>query len=120
VRATTRISGWWLFFVAQTALGEAFMTQQWTYLLLMKSELHAEMRVFQLVSNQQVSMVAFSGRRSGALLSMTFIVEADQKIAKRLEALLYRLQPILRVACFPPERAPASEQDYGQFREGAD
>lgn len=96
------------------------MTQQWTYLLLMRSELHAEMRVFQIVNNQQMSMVTFSGRRSGELLTMTFIVEADEKLAKRLEALLYRLQSILRVDCFPPERAPATEQDYGQFREGAD
>ena len=76
------------------------MTQQWTFLLLIKSELHAEMRVFQLVNNQQTSMVTFSGRRSGELLTMTFIVEVEERIAKRMEALLYRLQPILRVDCF--------------------
>ena len=76
------------------------MTEQWTFLLLMNSELHAEMRVFQLVNNQQASMVTFSGRRSGELLTMTFVVEADERMAKRMEALLCRLQPILRVDCF--------------------
>lgn len=96
------------------------MTQQWTYLLLMRSELHAEMRVFQLVNNQQTSMVTFSGRRAGELLTMTFIVEADEKIAKRIEALLYRLQPILRVDCFPSQRGSAAEQDREQLHEGAD
>ncbi len=114
-------SGWWLsFFVAETALGEAFMMEQWTYVLLMKSELHAEMRVFQLVNNQQTSMVTFSGRRSGQLLTMTFCIEADERLAKRIEALLYRLQPILRVDCFPSEGRSAAERDHEQFREGAD
>lgn len=76
------------------------MTQQWTYLLLLKSELHAEMRVFLLVNSQQLSMVSFFGRRSGKLLSMSFLVEADEKVARQMEALLYRLQPIQRVDCF--------------------
>ena len=31
---------------------------------------------------------------------MTFLVEADEKVARRMEALLYRLQPTLRVDCF--------------------
>lgn len=96
------------------------MTQQWTYLLLMRSELHAEMRVFQLVNNQQVSMTTFSGRRAGELVTMTFIVEADERIAKRMEALFYRLQPMLRVDCFPIERRSAADQDPDQLREGAD
>ena len=74
---------------------------QWTYMLLMKSELHAEMRVFQLVNNQQASMVTFSGRRSGKLLTMTFIIEMDEGKAKRIEALLWHLQAILRVDVFP-------------------
>ena len=76
------------------------MTQQWTFLLLMNAELHAEMRVFQLINNQQAPMATFSGRRSGELLTMAFIVEVDEKLAKRMEALLHRLQPILRVDCF--------------------
>lgn len=96
------------------------MTQQWTFLLLLKSELHAEMRVFQLVNNQQVPMVTFSGHRSGGLLSMTFIVEADERMAKRMEALLYRLQPILRVDCFQDRQGSTAEKDHEQFREGAD
>lgn len=94
------------------------MKQQWTFLILMKSELHAEMRVFQLASNQQVSMTTFTGRRSGELLTMTFVVKADEKQAKRIEALLYRLQPMLRVDCFLSERRDAAERD--QFREGTD
>ena len=96
------------------------MMQQWTYLLLVKSELHAEMRIFQLVNNQQTPMVSFSGRRSGELLAMTFIVEADEKLAKRMEALLYRLQSILRVDCFPCERESAAREDHELFSEGAD
>lgn len=96
------------------------MTQQWTYLLLMKSELHAEVRVFQLVNNQQTSMATFSGRKSGELLTMTFIVEADERMARRIEALLYRLQPILRVDCFPSRRGSETKSDHEQFREGAD
>lgn len=76
------------------------MTQQWTFLLLLKSELHAEMRVFQLVNNQQLSMTTFSGRRSGELLTMTFLVETDEKVARRIEALLWRLQSVLRVDRF--------------------
>lgn len=96
------------------------MTQQWTFLLLMNSERHAEMRVFQLVNNQQVSVVAFLGRRAGELLTMTFVVDADEKMAKRIEALLYRLQPILRVDRFPSERAKVAEQDHEQPLGGAD
>lgn len=96
------------------------MTQQWTYLLLMRSELHAEMRVFQLINNQQVPMITFSGHRSGELLTMTFIVEGDEKVAKRIEALLYRLQSILRIDSFLSERRSAVEPDQEQFREGAD
>ena len=96
------------------------MTQQWTFLLLMNAELHAEMRVFQLINNQQTSMVTFSGRRSGGLLTITFIVEADQKLAKRMEALLYRLQSILRVDCVPCDRSGEADSDQEQFREGAD
>lgn len=96
------------------------MTQQWTYLLLMKSELHAEIRVFQLINNQQASMITFSGRRSGELLTKTFIVEADEGKAKRIEALLYRLQPILRLDCFPSEGGGSvAEHDHEQFPEGA-
>jgi hypothetical protein len=96
------------------------MTQHWTYLLLMRSELHAEMRVFQLVNNQQLSMVTFSGRRAGELLTVVFVVEAEEGKAQRMEALLYRLQSILRVDYFPSERAKAAEQDREPFPEGAD
>jgi hypothetical protein len=78
------------------------------------------MRVFQLVNNQQTSMVAFSGRRAGELSTMTFVVEADERTAKRIEALLYRLQPILRVDCFPSDRGSVAGQDHEQFSEGAD
>ena len=95
------------------------MMQQWTYLLLIKNELHAEMRVFQLVNNQRASMVTFSGRRSGELLTMTFLIEADERIARRIEALLYRLQPILRVDCFLSEGTSAREY-HEQIQEGAD
>jgi hypothetical protein len=96
------------------------MTQHWKYLLLIKSELRAEMRVFQLVNNQQVSMITFSGRRSGEFLTMTFIVEAEERMAKRMEALLYRLQSILRVDCFPSEREGEGDQGREEFLEGAD
>lgn len=96
------------------------MTHRWTYLLLMRSELHAEMRVFQLVNNQQVPMVTFFGSRSGELLTMTFIVEAEERIAKRIEALLYRLQPILRIDCFPSEMVSAAEQNRDHYRDGSD
>lgn len=82
---------------------------QWTYLLLMKSESHAEMRVFQVVNNQQVSILAFVGRRSGNVLFMTFVIETDELKAKRIEALLYRLQAILRVDVFPVEKSEAKE-----------
>jgi len=34
--------------------------------------------VFQVVDNQQVPVVDFSGRRAGNLLTMTIIVEADE------------------------------------------
>lgn len=96
------------------------MTQRWTFLLLMNAELHMEMRVFQVVNNQQTPMVTFSGRRSGEFLTMTFLVEADERAARRIEALLYRLQSILRVECFPPERRSTIDRDCEQFSEGAD
>lgn len=112
------------------------MTQHWTFLLLMNGELHAEMRVFQLVNNQQTPMVTFSGRRSGELLTMTFLVEADERVARRIEALLYRLQSILRVDCFsmsavthdrsgvPREEGHTDSRvapgDLDEFHEGAD
>lgn len=82
---------------------------QWTYLLLMRSELHAEMRVFQVVNNQQVPTLAFYGRRTGNVLSITFVIETDDLKAKRIEALLYRLQSILRVDAFPTQEFEAKQ-----------
>ena|SRR5579862_2405786 len=77
---------------------------EWTYLFLMKNEVHAEMRVFQVVDNQQVSILAFSGRRAGKVLTMTLIVEADKTKAKRIDALLAGLHAVLRVDAAPIKR----------------
>ena len=78
---------------------------QWTYLVLMNPGVHAEMRVFQVVDNQQVLIVEFSGCRSGDLLTMTIVIEADEPKARRIEALLWRLPSILRVDTFASDRS---------------
>lgn len=102
---------------------------RWTYLLLINSDVHAEMRVFQVVDSQQVPVLEFSGRRSGGLLTMTVVIESDEPRVRRIEALLARLQPILRVDCFPAgtvirgevrrslHLAPREQEPFG---EGAD
>ena len=82
---------------------------QWRFMLRMNSELHAEMRVFQIVNNQQLSMLAFSGRSSGEILTMTFTIKTDGTKAKRIEALLYHLQPILYVDVSLSEESDAQE-----------
>ena len=92
---------------------------QWTYLLLMKCELHAEMRVFQVVNNQQTPVLAFASRRSENLVTMNFIIGAEKPRAQRIEALLLRLQSILRVDVFPitdaASSAPVQEQQNGDY-----
>ena len=93
---------------------------RWTYLLLMNAGVHVEMRAFQVVDNQQVPVLEFSGRRSGNLLTMTVVIESDEPKARRIEALLYRLQPILRVDCFPSEGAGAAKADHELSHESAD
>lgn len=76
---------------------------RWTYLLLMNTGAHMEMRVFQVVDNQQVSIIEFSGRRTGNLLTMTIVIEADESKATRIEALLWKLPLILGVDTFPTD-----------------
>jgi hypothetical protein len=70
---------------------------QWTYLVVAKNEPRYEGRVFQIVDKQQTPLLAFSGHRLGEEFFMTLVVEADESKARRIEALLHKLQPTLHV-----------------------
>ena len=70
---------------------------RWTFGVAIKSELHAEMRIFQVVDCQQAVVLAFSGRRHGDELRIMLDVETDEPRARRIESLLRNLQAVLCV-----------------------
>jgi acetolactate synthase small subunit len=74
---------------------------RWMYLVVTENEPRTEARVFQIVDNQQVPILAFSAYRLEEELFMTLTVEADVSKAERIESLLRKLQAILRVDAFP-------------------
>lgn len=66
---------------------------QWTYLVIAKNEPRYEAGVFQIVYEQETSLLVFSGHRLGEEFFMTLVVEADERKARRIEALLRKLRP---------------------------
>jgi acetolactate synthase small subunit len=74
---------------------------RWMYLVVTENEPRTEARVFQIVDQQQVPVLAFSAYRLEDELFMTLTVEADGPKSKRIESLLRKLQAILRVDAFP-------------------
>lgn len=67
--------------------------------------MHAEMRVFQAMDRQHAVVLAFSGQRHGGELRIVLNVETDESRARRIEALLSNLQPVLSVKVLPNEVA---------------
>ena len=70
---------------------------RWTFVVAIRSELHAEMRIFQVVNCQRAMILAFSGQRHGDELCITLDVETDGPRARRIESLLANLQAVLCV-----------------------